>query len=252
MIVLFVLLGIYLAYFYHYLVDRSINNQSLFKPAAHCDLCNKKLKWFEKIPIFSYIFQGGLCNRCHEKISISYFLSETLLGFLFGFGFFLYGISYELFAFMIIISLVDIVFISDFKYLVILDYPLFISVIIILILKYCYFGFIPTLKSLVSGVILVIFMLIIKLIGDKIYKRESLGWGDVKLSLFIGGVLGAKLGFMAFIIGSFIALPYAIYYAIKKQEKEIPYGPFLVFAVFIVFIFMKNFSEFINIFFMIG
>ncbi len=94
-------------------------------------------------------------------------------------------------------------------------------------------------------------MLIIKIIGDKFYGRESLGWGDVKLALFMGTVLGIKLGFMSLIIGSFIALPYAVYYVIKKEEKEIPYGPFLIIGVFITFIFMRDISLFINSFFMI-
>lgn len=251
MIVVFILLGMFLASFYHFFADRKSNNQSIVKPSPHCDFCNKKLKWYEKIPIFSYIIQGGLCNNCHEKLPLSYFLSEVILGFTFGFGYYLYGISYELFAFLIILSLATIICISDFKYLVILDYPLFISVILIIILKYYYFGLTPTLKAIVSGIILVLFMLIIKIIGDKFYGRESLGWGDVKLALFMGTVLGIKLGFMSLIIGSFIALPYAVYYVIKKEEKEIPYGPFLIIGVFITFIFMRDISLFINSFFMI-
>jgi len=250
-IVLFVILGMCLASFYHVLAVRTSNNKSIIKPSSHCDYCKKKLKWYELIPVFSYIIQGGMCNYCHKKLPVSYLLSEILLGFMFGFGYYLYGISYELFAFLIIVSLTTIIIISDFKYLVILDYPLFISTIIILILKYCYFGFTPTLKAVVSGAILVIFMLIIKLIGDRVYKKESLGWGDVKLALFMGCVLGIKLGFVALIIGSFVALPYAIYYVSKKEEKEIPYGPFLISAVLVVFVFMDQLANIINNLFII-
>lgn len=252
MLVVFVILGMCLASFYHVLAIRTSNNQSIVKPASHCDYCKKRLKWYELIPVVSYIIQGGMCNYCHKKLPISYLLSEILLGFAFGLGYYLYGISYELFAFLIITSLSTIIFISDFKYMVILDYPLFMSVILIIILKYCYFGFMPTLKAVISGALLVIFLLIVKMIGDKVYKRESLGWGDIKLALFMGCVLGIKLGFVALIIGSFIALPYAIYYVIKKEEKEIPYGPFLIAAVLIVFIFMDTFSSIINSFFLIS
>ena len=252
MLVVFVILGMCLASFYHVLATRTSNNESIIKPASHCEFCKKKLKWYELIPVVSYIIQGGMCNYCHKKLPLSYFISEVLVGFMFGLGYYLYGISYELFAYLIIVSLTTIIFISDFKYLVILDYPLFISTIIILLLKFFYFGLTPSLKALVSGAILVIFMLLIKLLGDKVYKRESLGWGDVKLALFMGAVLGIKLGFAALILGSIIALPYAIYYVTKKEEKEIPYGPFLIVAVLIVFIFTKDISNFINYFFMVG
>ena len=241
-----------MASFYHVLAVRTANSKSIIKPASHCDYCKKKLKWYELIPVVSYIMQGGMCNYCHKKLPISYLLSEVILGFLFGFGFYLYGISYELFAFLIIVSLTTIIFISDFKYLVILDWPLFISAGLIVILKYIYFGFTPSLKSLISGIILVIFMLLVKIIGDKVYKKESLGWGDVKLALFMGVVLGLRLGFAALIIGSFIALPYAIYYVAKKEEKEIPYGPFLITAVLLVFIFTDQIAGFINSFFVIS
>ena len=252
MVVLFVVIGMCLASFYHVVAIRSSENKSIVKPRSHCDYCNKKLKWYELIPVFSYLIQRGKCNYCHKKLAISYILSELILGFLFGTGYLMYGISYELFAFLIIVSLIDIICISDFKYLVILDYPLFISAILIIILKYIYFGFNPTLKAIVSGAVLVIFMIIIKLFGDKIFKKESLGWGDVKLALFMGTVLGIRLGFTSLIIGSIMAMPYAIYYVIKKEEKEIPYGPFLIIGVLITFIFMKDISQFINNVFMIG
>ena len=252
MIVLFVVLGMCLASFFHVLAVRTSKGESIIKPSSQCDYCKKSLKWYELIPVVSFAIQGGKCNYCHKSLPISYLISELFLGIVFGFGYYLYGISYELYAFLIISSILTVIFISDFKYLVILDYPLFISTIIIIILKYFYFGFTPTLKAVTSGAILVIFLLIVKMIGDKVYKRESLGWGDVKLALFMGCVLGIKLGFVALIIGSFIALPYAIYYVAKKEEKEIPYGPFLISAVFLVFIFMEPISTFVNSFFVIG
>ena len=237
--------------FYLVLATRSCKNESIIKPASHCDNCNKKLSWYELIPVISYIVQGGKCRKCHNKVSIINLIVELLTGLLFGLGFYLYGFTYEFFAFLIISSLTIIIFISDFKYLVILDYPLFICVILILVLKFIYFGFKPFMFALLSGVAILLFLLLIKIIGDKVFKRESLGWGDVKLALFIGSVLGLKLGLTAFVLGSIFALPYASFYIIKKQEKEIPYGPFLIFAVFIIFIFMDRISDLINYLFVI-
>lgn len=251
MIVLFIIIGMCLASFFHVLATRLSKDESIMKPSSHCEHCNEKLKWYELIPVFSYVIQLGKCNHCHKKISISHFISELFLGISFGIGYYLFNFSYELWAYLIIVSLLTIIFISDFKYLVILDIPLFISIILILGLKWYYFGLTPFLKALASGAILFIFLLVVKLLGDKVFKRESLGWGDVKLSIFMGVTLGIKLGLFSLILGSLIAMPYALYYIAKKEIKEIPYGPFLILAVFITFIFMNEISEFINYFFMI-
>ena len=251
MLVLFIIIGMCLGSFYHVLANRLSNDKSIIKPASHCEHCNKKLKWYELIPVVSYLVQRGKCNNCHKKISFSYIIIEIFLGIAFGIGYYLYNFSYELYAYLIIVSLLSIIFISDFKYLVILDIPLFVGIILILVLKYFYFGFMPALYALISGLILFGFLLFVKLLGDKVFMRESLGWGDVKLSLFMGVTLGIKLGLFSLILGSLIAMPYALFYIMKKEAKEIPYGPFLILAVFITFIYMLEISDFINFFFMI-
>ena len=251
MIVLFFVLGIVLASFYLVVALRVPNKESIIKPSSHCDSCKHKLAWYELIPIISYIFLRGKCRYCHKKIPLYTLLIEIFNGLLFAFGYYLYAISYELFAYLIIISLLIIIFVSDFKYLVIIDSPLFIAIILILLLKIAYFGFNPFIKAVFAGLIMFIFLIIVKVLGDRFFKRECLGWGDVKLSIFMGVTLGLKLGLVSLIIGSFIALPYATYYIIKKQEKEIPYGPFLILGVLICFIYANQITNIIDMLFLI-
>ena len=252
MVVLFFVLGTVFASFYVCLALRWSNDISIVKGRSYCDECHTTLKTLDLIPIFSYIFLGGKCRYCKAKISPINLISEIVLGILFALGYYKFGFSYELYAYLIITSLLLIIFVSDFKYLVILDYPLFISVILILVLKYVYFGFNGFKNALLSGLFLVLFLLIIKLVGDKVFKRESLGWGDVKLALFMGVVLGIRLGLTSLVLGSFLALPYATYYVIKKEEREIPFGPFLILSVFIIFLFMNQIDYLIKVLFMIN
>lgn len=252
MIIIFALLGMVLASFYTVVGLRIPNNESIIKPASHCDNCKKKLNWYELIPVVSYIIQGGKCRKCKKHIPIYTVLIEILSAILFALGYYLYGLSYELYAYLIVVSLLEIIFVSDFKYLVILDGPLFISIVSIVILKFVYFGFIPCVKSIISGLLFFTFLMIVKFCGDKFFKRESLGWGDIKLSIFIGVLLGLKLGLIALVIGSCIALPYAVYYIAKKQEKEIPYGPFLMLGVYIVFVYMDFITNLLNLLLLMG
>ena len=91
-------------------------------------------------------------------------------------------------------------------------------------------------------------MYLIKLIGDKLFKKESLGGGDIKLSFVIGFVLGFRLSLLALILSSFLALPYSVASLKLQKNNEVPFGPFLVSSLFIIFLFQDKFINIINLF----
>ena len=157
-----------------------------------------------------------------------------------------YGISYEFFTSIIIAALVLTIFISDFKYMIILDSPLIIGSILILGLKYYYFGLKNVGISLLSGLLLFALMLIIGKLGSKIFKREALGGGDIKLCIVIGIILNLKLGLVAIILSSLLAMPYALASLMLSKDKEVPFGPFLIGSLAIVFIFSDKFMNLIS------
>lgn len=156
-----------------------------------------------------------------------------------------FGLSYEFFASLIIAGLVLIIFISDFKYMIILDSPLIISGLLILILRAYFYGFKNMGLSLLSGLILFLLMLIIGFIGKKIFKKEALGGGDIKLAGIIGLILGLRLGLVSIILSSLLALPYAVAALLLNKDNEVPYGPFLIASMAIVFLFMDKFNNLI-------
>ncbi len=163
-------------------------------------------------------------------------------------SFYTFGISYEFFASLIVAGLVFIIFISDFKYMIILDSPLIIGGIIILALRWHFYGFQNMGVHILSGLILFLVMLGIGIIGKKIFKREALGGGDIKLAGIIGIILGLKLGLVAIILSSLLALPYAIGAILLNRDSEVPFGPFLIASMAIVFIFIDKFSNLIAFF----
>lgn len=234
-IVYMFIIGAVLGSFYMVVGDRLPNNESIVTPRSHCSKCNHILSWYELIPIVSYIIQRGKCKNCHTKLSISYMLIEILSGTLFALSYYLYGFNYEFFMSIIISSLLIIIYVSDFKYLIINDEPLIIAITLSIITNFVFLGTIKGLYLIISGLVMFIFMYLVKLFGDKAFKRESLGGGDIKLAFFIGCTLGLRLAFVSLIIASFLALPYASYYVVKKQEREIPFGPFLITGVLITF-----------------
>ena len=160
-------------------------------------------------------------------------------------SYYTFGISYEFFATLIIAGLVCIIFISDFKYMIILDSPLVVSAILILILRAYFNGLKDMGVSLLSGLILFLVMLLIAFLGSKLFKREALGGGDIKLAGIIGIILGLKLGLVAIILSSLLALPYAAGAMMLNKDSEVPFGPFLIASMAIVFIFSDKFLNLI-------
>lgn len=195
----------------------------------------------EKLPL--------LVPEVKEKPENSWILN-LFIGIIYGlivlFSHYNYGISYEFFAILIITALVLIIFISDLKYMIILDSPLVVAGLFILILKWCYFGFKAMVFSLFCGIILFLLMLLIGFIGSKIFKKEALGGGDIKLSFIIGLILDWKLGLIAVILSSLLAMPYALASMMLNKDNEVPFGPFLIGSLAIVFIFSEKFTNLIQ------
>ena len=91
--------------------------------------------------------------------------------------------------------------------------------------------------NLIAMVVMFILLLLIKLVGDKVFKRESLGGGDIKLMLLVGASLGLLNSFIALFISSIIALISSI---ILNDKGIIPFGPFIIFGTIIVFILSQD------------
>lgn len=229
------LLGLFVGSFYNVVALRLCKNESIVFPGSHCVNCNHKLAWYELIPVFSYIGLRGKCKKCKIHISLQYPIIEVLTGILFALSFHIFGFSYETLTSLILVSIVVISYVSDFKYMVILDEVLVIGGLLLCIVNFFKGGFALVGTSLLNGLVMFIIMLLIKLIGDKAFKQESLGWGDVKLSFIAGMFLGIPLGIVYIFAGSFLAFPYALIVTLRKKESLIPFGPFLATALLLIF-----------------
>ncbi len=246
------ILGLLFGSFYLVVATRLPKNESIVKPDSHCDNCQKKLKWYELIPIFSYLFLKGKCAKCHTKISILNPLIELFTGLLFLLSYILFGLSYELLISIIISSVLVIIFITDFKSYLILDSPIVIGSILLIIINIFNKSFSTTLLIIGQALIVTTVIFLVKIIGDKVFKKESLGGGDIKLMIFVGLLLGIKLGLISFALSAFLALPYALFLIFNKKEKEVPFGPFIITAAFLVFIFQNEIINLLNTLFLLN
>ena len=232
---MFFLFGICFGSFYNVLGMRIPKGESIIKPKSHCESCNHELEWFELIPILSFLIQGGKCRNCKAKLSLFYPFIELATGILFFVSYYSFGFSYNLIIALSLVSLFMLVIVSDLSYLIIPDSFIIVPSIIILIMKIFDLGFIAGLTQFGFGLISFIFMYLIMLLGNKLFKKESLGGADIKLMFLTGLVLDPMLSVMVIFLASIIALPISIFLLIKNKEHVIPFGPFIVLGLLIVF-----------------
>jgi len=235
-IISFFIIGLFFGSFYHVVGLRIPRKESIVYPPSHCPKCKHKLEWFELIPILSYIFLLGKCRNCKQKIPVTYPFIELITGILFAYSYYVFGVSLNLLFTLILISGLLIIIVADFKYMIIPDEIIIILSIVLIVFKSFMVSFDMLLNSLGSGVIAFVFMFMVKYLGDKSFKRESLGGGDVKLMFILGFVFGIETSVMIVFISSLIAFPVAIFILIKKKSNILPFGPFLSMAAITLYL----------------
>lgn len=235
-LITFFIFGLIFGSFYNVVGYRLPNKMSLISPSSHCPQCNHRLTPLELIPVLSYVFQGGKCKNCKKKIPIFYPIFELSTGIIFALIYKSYGITIDTFIALVFASMILILTISDILYMIIPDSLLVFCGVVIMILKIVKDGIVIILPTLLNMIIPVLFLVFIKVLGDFMFKRESLGYGDIKLMLIFGMVLGFEISIFTVFLSAFLALPLSIATLKKNSNHELPLGPYLGLAALICLI----------------
>lgn len=213
-------------------------NLSLIRPGSFCPKCNHTLKWYELIPIVSFLIQKGKCRNCQSEISLFYPMMEALTGILFVISYLVFGFAVEFIIACLIAAFLVIVIVSDMNYLVIPDETTIFFSLVIVIINFITEGVKTGFMSLFIGLSLFLIMYIIMLFGNKVFHKESMGGGDIKLMFFVGTVLYYSFfnGIFVIFLSSFLALPFSLFMYLRNNNKVIPYGPFILLSLFLIYI----------------
>lgn len=245
--VIFFILGSIMGSFFHVVATRMSNEESIVTPSSHCHICDHKLKWYELIPIVSYLIQGGKCRKCKETLPLSYLIIEVVTGILYVVCYHEYGFTNELIISLIFVSILIIVIISDIEYMIILDEVLVFGSVITIISYLVLYGLDITVYHVLDAALAFVAMYALKLLGDFMFKKESLGGGDIKLMFFFGLVLGLDLSVVTIFAATFIAFPIALFILFSRKDNMIPFGPFLSMAAILILISGITATDIINV-----
>ena len=228
-IILIFVLGLIVGSFSNVCIYRIPRNESVIYPASHCPKCRTKIKPVDNIPLLSYILLKGRCRNCGSKISVQYPVVEFLTGLIYLIIYLIYGLSIQSLVYIILSSALIIIAFIDLQEQMIPDIISLPGIVAGLILSFIvlYRSFINSaLGTLVGGGII----LIIAWVGSIIFKKETMGGGDVKLAAMIGAFLGWRYTIISLFLGFFLGALTGIILImakIKKREDAIPFGPFI-------------------------
>ena len=226
-LIIFFLFGSIFGSFSNVLIERLPIGLSIVRPASHCMKCNHPLKWYDNIPILSFIILKGKCRYCHEKYSPRYFIVEIVNGVMYSLIYLRYDLSASAIIFSLLFTMFGAIFFIDLKHLIIPD-SLNISVFVLSIFSLIFNKYYINVSLLDRGISLgfSLILILVVLLLYKITKKEYLGFGDVKLILCVGLLIGFKLQILGLFFGAFVALIVEV--IIKRKRKNlIPFGPYL-------------------------
>jgi len=228
--------GTFIGSFLNVCIYRIPRKLSIVLPRSYCTKCETPIAWYNNIPLLSYLSLGAKCRSCHEKISPRYFLIEALTGILFLVFYRFFGLSPELFVYLVLVSGLIVATFIDFEFQIIPDRISLGGAILGLVVAY----FLPhiTLKDSFIGFLLGGGMIyLIGALGSIVFKKEAMGGGDVKFLAMIGSFIGWQQVLLVFFIAPFFGSIVGLYMKFKYKESLIPYGPFLSMAAVLVILY---------------
>jgi leader peptidase (prepilin peptidase) / N-methyltransferase len=258
------LLGTIIGSFLNVVIYRFNTGKSIVNGRSMCMTCSNTLRWYELIPIFSFLIQSGKCRRCASQISHQYPLVEFVTGLVFTlialkFLPVLY-VSYWLYIFFVvffvfIFCILIVISVYDLRHKIIPDKLVFIFIIVSffsIFINYSLIGpllVMPSYAALLSGPVLALPFVLLWFFS----KGRLMGLGDGKLVLGIGWLLGILQGIFSLILSFWIGTIVGVLLIILSKNKmnmktEIPFAPFLIVGAFVTFFFNLDIFSLVKLF----
>lgn len=259
MVILFLfLIGICVGSFLNVLADRLPNGENPFKGRSYCDNCRRTLRWYDMVPLLSFIILGGKCRYCKAKLSYYYPIVEFVTGLIFVITYIytlqiaVYGSTIQQFNsvainfiyLLFIFSALIVIFFTDLKYGIIPDAVLYPAIALTLVYHLSSIIYLSNNKTieqfsnyLLTAVVSFLFFLFLYFVTH----GRGMGFGDVKLAFFVGFFLGFPMAisafYIAFLTGAMIGIILILWKKKRLRGSTIPFGPFLVIGIFATFFF---------------
>jgi leader peptidase (prepilin peptidase)/N-methyltransferase len=226
LILVYLLTGLAIGSFVNVVIYRLKNAESFLIGYSKCPNCQKRIGWFDLVPILSFMILGGKCRNCNKKISWQYPIVEAVTALLFVLSYYLYGPTWESVLSSLTLALFLILVVYDFREMAVPDIFSWLLVIVV------FFGQLALRFDQITSVVLG-GLVTGCFIGALVYlsKKTWMGEGDILIALALGIYLGFPIAifgiFSSFIIGAVFG-SVLLATKIKKRQDHLPFTPFLL------------------------
>lgn len=229
------LYGITIGSFLNVLIYRLPKKENIVTTRSHCMSCGYQLKWYDLIPLFSYLALGGKCRKCKAKLSVQYPIIEALNGVLYLVVFARYGLSIDSLLYCLLFSALLALSVIDFRtYEIPVGFNYFILALGLVRVATDYTNWL----QYVIGLVAVSFVLYLIY---QISKGAAIGGGDVKLMAATGLLLGWQCNLLGFLLGCILgSVIHIIRMKVSNANHVLAMGPYLSMGVAIAALWGKE------------
>jgi len=200
--------------------------QSVVRPASHCPKCGRGLRWFDNVPIVSWLVLRGRCRGCGEAISVQYPLVELATALLWAALAWRYGFSLEALRAAVFGTLLLGIALTDARAYIIPDEfslgGLGLGVVFALLA-----GRQPLGTALLGAAVGFALLWLVAALGEWMFKQEAMGGGDIKMMAMVGAFLGWQGTLLTVFLGAFIGSLIFVPLSLVGRKKLVPFGVFL-------------------------
>lgn len=224
--ILVFLYGIVIGSFLNVCIYRIPKKENIATTRSHCMSCGYQLKWYDLVPLFSYLALRGKCRKCGSRISVQYPLVEALNGALYLLVFWRYGLSVDSLLYCLLFSALIVLSVIDFRTY---EIPVGINIFILTL------GLIRIVTDMSHWLSYGIGLLSVSIPLLLIYlvtKGRGIGGGDVKLMAAAGLLIGWKLNVLGFLLGCILgSIIHVFRMKLSGEGRTLAMGPYLAMGI---------------------
>ena len=223
------LVGLVVGSFLNVCTYRLPRRESIVQPGSRCTQCDTPIRWFDLVPVLSFVWLRGRCRVCEKRISWRYPVIELITGLIFGVAAIQIGWGIELGAVLVCCCVLIVASVIDWEHGIIPN-----SLSALLLIAGGIFSVVwhipPPWIAMWGSVVGAGLLLAMGLLGRFLFKRESMGGGDVKLAagigVFVGDVGMLQVLFLACVAGTLVGLMGRLTGHLTAFDR-VPFAPFL-------------------------
>lgn len=236
---IFFLIGLIIGSFLNVCIYRLPENEDIVYTRSHCMNCGNAIKWYDLIPVVSYILLRGRCRNCHTKLSVQYPVIELLNGLLYVVIIMVMGMNVRAVLTCALTSCLIVIMVIDWRTF---EIPVGLNVFIAILGAIGIFlDYTNWMNYLIGAVSVSGFLLILFVVS----KGRAIGGGDIKLMFAAGLLLGWQNIILAFVLGCIIgSVCHLIRMKVSNQNHVLAFGPYLAVGIFIAQLFGKQLIDF--------